>query len=213
MPSSGSARRVCAALMAVSVIVPSIAAAQEQAAVAPGYLADSGSPFGAVEVSDEEAAKLEMPQLAFTATPADEQDYDKYFYFVGTGVSYADAYRDIIECDGYARGLSHSVRYNRYDVPYPYTGTMAGAIGGALGNALAAAIYGSAEKRRLRRTNMRQCMGFKGYRRYGLAKPLWETFHFEEGHSDFPEDKRHDYLKRQALVASSAKPDGKELGL
>jgi|APFEC2959095171_1045051.scaffolds.fasta_scaffold00019_93 hypothetical protein len=218
MPSSGLARRACAALAAVSVIVPGIAAAQEpvtagqaEAAATPAYLADSGSPFGTVEVAEEDAAKLEMPKLDFAATPADEKDFDKYYYFVRTGVSYADAYRDVVECDGYARGLQSGVTYTQ--VPYPYAGTLAGAAGGMIGNAMAMMIFGSAEKRRMRRVNMRQCMYYKGYQRYGLKKDLWEEFHFEEGLSNMPESRRFDYLKRQALVASSAKPEGKELGL
>ena len=68
-------------------------------------------------------------------------------------------------------------------------------------------------KRRMRRVNMRSCMYYKGYQRHGLKKDLWEEFHFEEGLSDMPESRRFGFLKRQALVASSAKPEGKELGL
>ena len=223
MPSRGLVRHACATLTAVAVILPGIAAAQEPAvavqqpvataapAVAPAYLEDSGSPFGPVEVSDEDAAKLEMPKLAFASTPADEKDFDKYYYFVRAGVSYADAYRDIVECDGYARGLQSGVTYTQ--VPYPYYGTLAGAAGGMIGNAMAMMIFGSAEKRRMRRVNMRSCMYYKGYQRHGLKKDLWEEFHFEEGLSDMPESRRFGFLKRQALVASSAKPEGKELGL
>ena len=213
MPSDGLAHRACAMLAVVSLTLPGIAVAQEQAtAVAEQvFLQNSGSPFGKVEVADEDAAKLEMPKLVFAATPADEKDFDKYYYFTRAGVSYADAYRDIVECDGYARGLQSGVAYTQ--VPYPYAGTMAGAVGGAIGSAMAMAIFGSAEKRRMRRVNMRGCMYYKGYQRHGLKKDLWEEFHFEEGLSDMPESRRFDYLKRQALVASSVKPEGKELGL
>lgn len=211
MPSVGLARSACAMLVVASLTLPGIAVAQEQAAAVPVYLEDSGSPFGPFEVSDEDGAKLEMPKLAFAVTPAEEKDFDKYYYFVRPGVSYADAYRDIVECDGYARGLQSGVTYTQ--VPYPYAGTLGGAIGGAIGNAMAAAIFGSAEKRRMRRVNMRGCMYYKGYQRYGLKKDLWEEFHFEEGLSEMPETRRFDYLKRQALVASTAKPEGKELGL
>jgi len=221
MPSTGLVRRACTTLTAVAVILPGIAAAQEPVAAVQqpvasatpvaAHLDDGGSPFGPVEVSDADAAKLEMPKLAFASTPADEKDFDKYYYFVRTGVSYADAYRDIVECDGYARGLQSGVTYTQ--VPYPYYGTLAGAAGGMIGNAMAMMIFGSAEKRRMRRVNMRQCMYYKGYARHGLKKDLWEEFHFEEGLSDMPESRRFGFLKRQALVASSAKPEGKELGL
>lgn len=216
MPSCGLARRACAMLVAGSLTLPGIASAQDQAqAAAPAadlaYLADSGSPFGKLEFDEAESAKLEMPKLAFTPTPEDQGSFDKYYYFVRPGVSYGDAYRDIVECDGYARGLQSGIGY--VQPPYPYAGTMAGAVGGAIGSAMAMAIFGSAEKRRLRRVNMRQCMHFKGYQRYGLKKDLWEEFHFEEGLSDMPESRRFDYLKRQALVAATATPQGEELGL
>lgn len=223
MPSRGLVRHACATLTAVAVILPGIAAAQEPVvtaqqpvattapAAAPAYLEDSGSPFGAVEVSDEDAAKLEMPKLTFDETPEDAANFDKYYYFHRAGVSYADAYRDVVECDGYARGLQSGMGYTQ--VPYPYAGTLAGAAGGMIGNAMAMAIFGSGEKRRLRRVNMRQCMNFKGYQRYGLRKDLWEEFHFEEGLSGMPDERRFDFLKRQALVAANATPAGKDLGL
>jgi hypothetical protein len=215
MPSDGLVRRACAALTAVSLTLPGITSAQELAAttpvVEPLFLADSGSPFGKVEFDEAEAVKLEMPKLAFSATPEDQASFDKYYYFHRVGVTYGDAYRDIVECDGYARGLASGIGY--VEPPYPYAGTMAGAVGGAIGSAMAMMIFGSAEKRRLRRVNMRQCMHFKGYQRYGLKKDLWEEFHFEEGLSDMPESRRFGYLKRQALVAAMSTPEGKELGL
>jgi hypothetical protein len=86
-------------------------------------------------------------------------------------------------------------------------------VGGAIGNAMAQAIFGSAEKRRLRRVNMRRCMHFKGYGRYGLPKDAWKEFHFEEGHGAEEETKRRGMLAQQAMVAASWTPKGKELGL
>ena len=76
-----------------------------------------------------------------------------------------------------------------------------------------AAIFGSAEKRRLRRVNMRRCMGYRGYDRFGLEKDLWQEFNFEEGFSAEGEDKRQAMLAQQAKVASGPRPAGKELGL
>jgi hypothetical protein len=215
MPSDGLARGACAIVVAISLTFPGVAAAREQAATAsavePAILADSASPFARIEVNEDDAAKLEMPKLDFAETPEDTASFDKYYYFHRAGVSYADAYRDVVECDGYARGLQSGIGYTQ--VPYPYAGTLAGAAGGAIGSAMAMAIFGSAEKRRLRRVNMRQCMNFKGYQRYGLKKELWEAFHFEEGLSGMPDERRFDYLKRQALVAANARPAGKDLGL
>ena len=152
-----------------------------------------------------------MPKLAFTGDGSEASDFDKYYVFHRDGTDFATAYADLSECDGYARGLQSGVAYQQ--APYPYTYTMAGAVGGAIGNALAMAIFGSAEKRRLRRVNMRTCMHFKGYERYGLAKSVWEPFNFEEGLSGVDADKRQRYLKQQALVASAGRLQGKALGL
>ncbi|MGH6781481.1 MAG: hypothetical protein ACREB5_05200 [Sphingomonadaceae bacterium] len=192
--------------------LPGTAAAQEVvAATGQQLLAENASPFGAIAVSNEEAAQVAMPKLAFTPNGEDAKDFDKYYYFHRADTDFATAYVDISECDGYARGLSSGIAYAQ--VPYPYTYTMAGAVGGAIGNVMVQAIFGSAEKRRLRRVNMRKCMYFKGYERYGLAKELWEEFNFEEGLSGVSEKDRQRFLKQQALVAASAQPEAKGLGL
>ncbi|MBY8821127.1 hypothetical protein [Sphingomonas colocasiae] len=178
---------------------------------APVILADSASPFGAVALAEGEAAGITMPELAFDPTPEDQQNFDKYYYFNRPDTDFATAYADISECDGYARGLSSGIAYQQ--PPYPYAGTMAGAVGGLIGNAIADAIAGSAEKRRMRRVNMRKCMNFKGYERYGLSKARWQPFNFEEGLANVKDEERQRCLKQQALVASSYKPTTKGLGL
>jgi hypothetical protein len=88
-----------------------------------------------------------------------------------------------------------------------------GVIGSALGAALADAISGSAERRRLRRITIRNCMGFKQYQRYGLSHALWSEFNFEEGNGRKKESVRNDALARQALVASGPAPQGRDIGL
>lgn len=209
-----------AALGAAAALAGAVAPACAQEAVAGAgnapaalstttILADSGSPFGTPEATD--AASVKMPELAFKPDPGDAGDYDKYYYFHRPDTDFATAYADVRECDGYARGLASGIGYTQ--VPYPYTGTMAGAVGGALGNIMAQAIFGSGEKRRVRRVNMRTCMHFKGYDRYGLPKKLWTEFNFEEGLSGVGEKDRTRYLQQQALVASSAAPQEKALGL
>jgi hypothetical protein len=169
----------------------------------------STSPFGVVEISADEAGKLEMPKLDFSVTPEDEKNFDKYYYFRRDETDFPSAYADITECDGYARGLVSSYKYQ--DAPYPYAGTIAGAAGGAIANVMMAAIFVPGEKRRMRRVNMRQCMGFKGYERLGLNKELWETFNFEEGTGAEEEESRLKALKLQALVASKAAASEKVL--
>jgi hypothetical protein len=152
-----------------------------------------------------------MPKLDAAATPEDEKNFDKYFVFHRADTDFATAYADVSECDGYARGLRSSIAYQ--PTYYPYAGTIGGAVGNVVGNLLVAAIFGSAEKRRLRRINMRTCMHFKGYGRYGLPKDAWKEFHFEEGHGAEEETKRRGMLAQQALVAATWTPKGKELGL
>lgn len=174
------------------------------------YLSDSASPFGPPPVA-EDGESIPMPDLAFKADVTTDANFDKYYAFRRGDTDFKTAYADIAECDGYARGFHSSIGY--VAVPYPYEGMMAGALGGAIGGALAKLTFGSAEKRRLRRVNMRTCMHFKGYDRYGLSKEVWDKFNFEEGISSVPETKRYLYLKQQAMVASSGNLQGKALGL
>jgi hypothetical protein len=147
---------------------------------------------------------IPLPNLSFVPDEEDIRNYDKYFYFHRAETDFATAYADIQECDGYARGLSHRVAGG--PVPYPYAGTVAGAIGGAIGSAMADAIFGSAERRRQRRLNMRTCMTFKGYRTYGLRKSLWQEFNFDEGLGSVEEERRQRLLQMQARAASGPAP-------
>lgn len=199
--------RATLAMVLASVVCAPVAAQQAAGGASASPL--SASPFGSVDAGD--SAEVVMPELAFTSDGTEAADFDKYYAFHRADTDYATAFADIVECDGYARGLQSSIGYMQ--TPYPYAGTMAGALGGAIGGVMAAAIFGSGEKRRLRRVNMRTCMNFKGYDRYGLPKGLWEKFNFEEGLSGVSEDKRLGYLRQQALVAASGTLQGKVLGL
>ena len=162
-------------------------------------------------------ASIPMPSLAFTPTDEDVRNYDKYFYFHREENDFVAAYADLQECDGYARGLAFrtrsdpSVLGNPGLVPPTMAGAVGGAIGYAIGSAMADAIFGSAERRRQRRINMRTCMEFKGYRTYGLSKSLWEEFNFDEGNSRIEEDRRQRLLQLQARAASGPTPNVGEI--
>ena len=201
-------KRGCGAALAVLALMIGETSASAQTV---RYLADSASPFGPPSADLGDKAGVTMPVLAFISNGTEVADFDKYYAFHRADTDFATAYGDIAECDGYARGLQSGIGYMQ--TPYPYAGTMAGAVGGAIGNVMAVMIFGSAEKRRLRRVNMRTCMHFKGYQRYGLPKDLWDKFNFEEGLSGVSEEKRQAMLKQQALVASTGTLQGKELGL
>jgi len=172
-------------------------------------LAVAAAVSGAAPLRAQEAPALALPDLNFTPSPQAAEDFDKYFYFHRAETDFATAYADLQECDGYARGLSF--RTVGGPVPYPYAGTLAGALGGAIGSALADAVWGSAERRRLRRVNMRTCMGFKGYRIYGLPKSIWEQFNFEEGNAHIEEGRRQQLLQLQARAASGPAPQVGEI--
>jgi hypothetical protein len=152
-------------------------------------------------------AGIQMPDLAFSQTPGDEQDYDKYFYFNRASTSFASALADLRDCDELSRGLKSSSGTSSAAF------VQGGAVGGLVANLIGAAIFGSAEKRRVRRVNMRRCMNFKGYARYGLRKTNWESFNFEEGLNGLSEPKRQGFLFQLAKVASGPAPSAKELGL
>ncbi len=160
------------------------------------------------EFSEEEVAAIEMPELEFEYGKVKPKDFEKYFYFHRPDTSFDQAYADVSECDSLGSGINIYSGANDAAIASAVAqyGVLAGAIGGAIGSLMADAIFGSAERRKLKRINIRTCMFYKGYDRYGLKKSLWQEFHFEEGLSRENADKREAALLRQALVASSAQP-------
>lgn len=159
-------------------------------------------------------AHLVAPILRFTPSSQDVLDYDKFFYFHRADTSFSEAYADIKECDALASGVSfYNGGQSAAMAATASYGVAGAAIGGAISSVLVDAIFGSAERRRLKRISQRNCMGFKGYSRYGLSEDLWKKFNFEEGLGRKREGVRGEALQLQAVVASGPKPDGKELGL
>jgi len=160
-------------------------------------------------------ATVQMPELAFTSSPEIAGTFDKYYYFHRADTSFAEALADLRECDDYARGIV--TRPGPTGTPYGETlYPMAYTAGGVIGNALLAGVGAammSADARAERRIDMRRCMHYKGYQRFGLEKSLWQKFNFEEGYSSIDEGDRQRMLAQQAKVASTAGPDRKDLGL
>jgi len=184
-------------------------------AVSGGHGSATARTEGAVRHFDEaELASITLPDTAFTETPEITADYDKYFYFQRENTGFDEAYADITECDALASGISY---YAGGHEPFPgyYASQygIGGAIGGLIGAAIADAIRGSATRRTVRRVNMRNCMGFKGYQRFGLPKKLWTEFNFEEGNGRKRDDVREAALRKQALLASGKTPGTKALEL
>lgn len=158
-------------------------------------------------------ASVEMPKLDFTATPEIEADFDKYFYFHRADTSFAEALADIRECDALASGANFygGADSSAIAAASAQYGALAAGIGGAIGSAMADAIFGSAQRRKMHRINMRNCMAFKDYQRYGLSRDLWTEFNFEEGMGRKKEDVREAALRQQAKVASGPAPRTKAL--
>jgi hypothetical protein len=155
-------------------------------------------------------ATIEIPDLAFEETQSEIDNYEKYFYFHRDETDFETALADIRECDDYARGLSFTA--GNQPANYPYAGTVGGALGSAIGSALSDAIHGSAERRKQRRLNLRTCMFFKDYKRYGLTKDIWVQIGFEEGNGLLSDAERAPFILKQAKIASGPKPLAKDMG-
>jgi hypothetical protein len=159
---------------------------------------------------------ITVPSIAFVEKPEHVANYDKYFFFHREGTDFETALADVRECDDYARGISYHTSYANpymygYYGQYGMVGALGAGIGAAIGNAIADAVFGSAHRRRMRWQNLRICMGYKEYQRYGLPKDIWEEFNFSEGNARVSERKRLGFLQQQARIASGPKPAGKAL--
>jgi hypothetical protein len=181
------------------LLLPLAGAAQAQAIKSEPAM----QTFTAAEIS-----AIAMPALDFDEAAVKPEDFEKYFYFHRERTSFDEAYADITECDSLGSGINYYLRANDWQLQNAMSqyGPLAGGIGGAIGGMLADAIFGSAERRRMKRINIRNCMYFKGYDRYGLEKELWQAFHFEEGLNRENAEDREAALKQQARVASGPKP-------
>jgi hypothetical protein len=204
----------CLAQDATGVAPPVVSPLANSAAAPVSTTAAAAPATAAPEALIPSPDGLAMPKLDFTATPEIEADFDKYFYFHRASTTFAEAYADIHECDALASGSSIYLGGNAATAgAAAQYGVLPAAIGSAIGSAIADAIFGSAARREQRRVNLRNCMGFKGYQRFGLSRDLWTEFNFEEGMGRKKEDRRNDALALQALVASGPAPTTKELGL
>jgi hypothetical protein len=142
-------------------------------------------------------ATIATPVLDGAITAANRADFDKYFYFHRDGTDFPTALADIRYCDGLASGLT------------PGTGNP---VMGGLALAGVSGAIASGNRRALRRVNLRRCMFFKGYQRFGVPKAVWAQFNFEEGSKPLAESERMPFLLQQAKIASGSRPAGEALG-
>lgn len=176
---------------------------------------NAAEPVNLRHFTEEEVAAVKLPDTTFEETDLIVADYDKYFYFQRADTSFDEAWADITECDALASGIR---TYGKFDASQAIVNSglyspLAAGVGGAIGSAVADAIFGSSERRKVRRINIRNCMGFKGYSRFGLERELWQAFNFEEGLTKTEAGKREIKLMMQARLASAPMSNAKELGL
>ena len=162
--------------------------------------------------------ELEMPAVSFSSDAAAAANFDRFFVFHRQDTDFPTALADIRECDSFARGLTHREVYASNAAVAAYTRLtplygLAGALGDPVAGSIANAIYGSAEIRRKQRVNMRRCMFFKGYSRFGLTEGVWNDFNFSDSDDEIAERDRQRMLALQALVASGPRPAAADLGL
>ena len=126
--------------------------------------------------------KVTLPNLDAPLDARDAGQSGTYFYFHKQGVSYAQALADIQECDAYSSALQPMA-------PLPAFVPMGGAAGpdttsqkalmnawflwGPVGMGIAAVAMDDLRSDE-QRANLRRCMGFRGYLRYGTSRTAWK---------------------------------------
>ena len=158
--------------------------------------------------TQEQIDAIPYPDLNFTPTAGTAGDYHKYFVFHRDDTSFERAFADITECDALASGSNiymggNEGVTNAVAMQYGLIGGVAGSLAGFAMDA----IFGSDARREQYRTGMKTCMGYKEYKRYGLAGANWKAFHFEEGNGRKDDAERRSKMLMQAKVASGPRPN------
>ena len=135
---------------------------------------------------------------AYLPASRDSGDFWRYFFFWKAEVSAEQARSDILECRSYAR---EPVLWGRIPERMPLDAVVRGPDGTESGyglvGALAFDVFSGALERRIVLANTRRCMGFKGYRRYGLSAALWRALN--EGTAE-------EVVARLVVVATGPEP-------
>lgn len=152
------------------------------------------------------AAEAEAPaESAFLAyRPAADESFMRHFFFHRPGVALEEARADLAECRTYASSAMLWPREPKSVPPDPKV-LPPDVSGGPLGPLVGGIAFGlveGGERSKISAANMRKCMGFKGYARYGLSDELWKQLN-----AGTPEEA----LLRQARLASGGPPSGRKL--
>ncbi len=184
-----------------------------------GLIALSNQPvLAADETSDSgiDPGSVAIPSIAFVEAAEDKKLYNKYFFFHRKGISFEEALIDVIECDAFGRALPFRLEPTRYivisnNIAIAGVGTVVANLVDPIGQRWADKMFGVPWRRTTRRNNLRVCMGYKGYQRYGLSREIWQKFNFDEADKPPAEGDRKRMLIQQARIASGADPMQPEL--
>ncbi|MEQ1688755.1 MAG: hypothetical protein ABL874_09285 [Sphingopyxis sp.] len=210
-------KRLCAAATAAGLILQSHGAVAQTAeppattATTVATPAATPPPPARLNPFDVDPASITVPDLSFTLTPEIASDFHKYFYFHRSDTDFNTALSDILECDAYARGLSGGQAGNVDMTSAIATYGIYGAAAGVLVGALAGAIFGSQAIRDQHRANLRTCMGYKGYGRYGLPKDIFTQFNSQDSSPGAMDAEQIALLRQQARIASGPRPQQEAL--
>ena len=148
--------------------------------------------------AETSAASLPDDIRTYRPAPGDAENFWRYFFFWKRGVTQEMARKDLLECAAYSHG---PVLWARVPERMPIGEDVKGPNGteggyGLVGAAIFSLVEGGLVQR-IALANMRRCMGFKEYGRYGLSSALWRSLN-----AGTP-DKTIDQL---AIVAAGADP-------
>jgi len=137
-------------------------------------------------------ASAPLPAISFETSEQDIKRFSRYFISHKPGVSPEKARADIDECLRYAMGANEMgiqmfppipdfvplEEANSYQdgVPKAHSGQY-----GLVGDVMAALIVPGVN-RAIAQSNVRRCMGYKNYDRYGISKEAWKALN-EVDHS------------------------------
>ncbi len=129
-------------------------------------------------------ATIRVPDLSHSSYPEVVANGWKYFFFRREGVTFAEAYRDITDCQNFLWQSNFSVfslpRFVAWTEPtgrttgLPDPDFSQGLLKSAVTSAITAMVEGTLE-RRDRQSKMRRCMETRGYIRYSVAEETWES--------------------------------------
>jgi hypothetical protein len=164
----------------------------------------------AVLAGDADPAKPVLPNLDAPLDAHDAAGFETYFYFHKQAVGYPTALADIRECDSYSAALQPMMALPAFvpigGAPRPDETTRKALVNvwfawGPVGLGIVAIAMDDV-RAGAQRANIRRCMGFRGYQRYGTSRSAWK---------ELSKDGDEQFEAKLALIASGPLPQSKAL--